>query len=319
MIETNLTENNKYKNWVFTWNADENGFLPPEELLQTFMREKFDLYVFQLESGEETGRSHYQGSFKTKIRKRQGTLLKEFQSEFQNSVRFLTINRMCGTWDENYSYCTKDETRIGEVYMSSSLQEYKGNDISLFDSQTNWYPWQKEIDNILFAESTLNIKAAHDRDILWITDEKGNCGKSKYTKFLCFNNSDIVKIPIGTAAQLRSAAVAAGPRKVYIIDIPRTLGGDDSIADIITVIEDLKNGFITSAFYGKYGVMMFDIPHIVVFSNMKCPFKSMSADRWVAKIIDYETKELVEQHRIPQAVVRDPIAYYQGEEDYDIF
>jgi hypothetical protein len=33
----------------------------------------------------------------------------------------------------------------------------------------------------------------------------------------------------GTTSQLKSAIISAGPKKVYLIDIPRTIGEGDSI------------------------------------------------------------------------------------------
>jgi hypothetical protein len=88
------------------------------------------------------------------------------------------------------------------------------------------------------------------------------------------------KISFGSSAQLRSALVGLGPKRVYFIDIPRTLGKDDSLASVINVVEELTLGFITSNMYGKHEKLMMDPPHVVMFSNSQCPEGLLSSDRW---------------------------------------
>jgi len=56
------------------------------------------------------------------------------------------------------------------------------------------------------------------------------------------------------------------------------------------MVEDLKNGFLVSAMYGKNQTLMLDPPHIVVISNMECPEKMLSKDRWTRYLIDYDKK-----------------------------
>lgn len=275
-------EENKYQNWVFTWNSLESevSVLPNADSLNRFLEEEYELFVFQKEKGEETEREHYQGAFKTKIRARQGTLLKKFTEQFGPQLtKGLTLNRMCGDWSENVAYCTKEDTRVGDKYYSSvSLRKYSGRDLKIFEE--NIYPWQQDLLKKIFTQGKTHIKDPDDRKIYWYTDTNGNCGKSKFVKYLCFNNPSITKLSFGTAAQLRSSVVAAGPRKIYLIDIPRTLGSDDSLSSVISVLEDVKNGFVVSSMYGRNDVLMMDPPHIVCFSNQECPIHLMSLDRW---------------------------------------
>lgn len=285
-------EENKYKDWVFTWNADNDGELPFDFELRAFLESEFELYVFQLECGEESVRQHYQGAFRSKIRVRHATLLKRFTDRFYHPyTKFLTINRMCGTWQENIDYCTKAETRVDDNYFSSpSLQKYLGRDIKFLNDESRLHPWQADLMEKIFEKDTSVIKTPDDRKIYWYSDSHGNCGKSKFAKFLCFNNPLITKLSFGTAAQLRSSIVQAGPYKVYLIDIPRTLGSDDSLSSVISVLEDIKNGFVVSSMYGKHQTLMMEPPHIICFSNDKCPRELMSYDRWEPFVIDRLTK-----------------------------
>jgi len=106
-------------------------------------------------------------------------------------------------------------------------------------------------------------------------------------KWLCVRYPlDIVKISFGTTHQLRSSCISIGSKKCYVVDLPRRLGRDDSLSNIISVIEDIKNGHVTSNMYGRYKNLIMDPPHIVVFSNRKCPKEDLSPDRWVSYSID---------------------------------
>lgn len=243
---------NKYRNWCFTLMLEESVISYAK--LEEFMRETTEAYVFQGELGEETKKHHHQGCFRTKIRVRQSTLLNKFTKHFgEHLLNSYTLNRMCGDWDENVAYCTKQETRVSkDVYCSPHLKKYVGRDIEFLAERDNRYPWQESILRKIFKDEQNTIKVADDRKIYWITDICGNSGKSKFTKYLAFNNPGIIKVSFGTATQLRSSLITAGPREVYIIDIPRTLGQDDSIDSLLSCLEDLKNGYVVSSMYGKH-------------------------------------------------------------------
>jgi hypothetical protein len=85
-------------------------------------------------------------------------------------------------------------------------------------------------------------------------------------------------------------------RKVYIIDMPRTLAEEDSLPSLISTLEDLKNGFVVSVFYGKYQKLLMDPPIVIVFSNKLCPVKMMSDDRWLNLEIDKKSMDLEERY-----------------------
>lgn len=293
---------NKYRYWVFTWNSSTQYKLVPVPSLKKFLEFYTDDYVFQEEKGEKEGRNHYQGVFKTKNRVRQQTCLKAFREHFmvpgveEELIKNLTIERMQGTWAEATNYCSKEETRVGEVVSAVNREPYEGVDINFLETPERRYPWQNEIYNKVFEVDQVTIKSANDREITWVFDPIGNCGKSKFIKFLCSNSSDFVKITFGTAPQLRSAIISCGPKKVYIIDMPRTLAEEDSIASLISTLEDLKNGFLVSVFYGKYQSLMMEPPHVLVFSNKRCPVNMMSDDRWYSCQINKDTMTLEERY-----------------------
>jgi hypothetical protein len=276
---------------MFTWNEEftDEDLLELETFLKTFCK----AYVFQEEKGEKTMRVHLQGHFETIVRKRHATLISAFNMKYGHTpfdVQQLTIERMMGSQEEAIAYCTKTDTQMRKPRLFGILTQYEASDLKLFDNSSNWYPWQKSFMELIFNKD-LTMKDPDDRTILWIHDLMGNNGKSKLVKHVCYNYpEEACKLSFGSSTQLRSACITAGPKKLYFIDVPRTLGKDDDILDIISVIEDIKNGFLVSSMYGKHLQLMFDPPHIVVFANIFCPENALSGDRLKEYTINYDVE-----------------------------
>lgn len=279
---------NKYIYWVFTIQCIKGQTLPGEQSVVKAMAVLTDKYLFQLEKATSL---HYQGCCKLRIRKRKQTFLKELVKELKVVDSMVTLDPMMGSWDQAKAYCSKTETSVTEPFTNEVT--YSGKDISLLDDKTLRHPWQDKIINEIISEDKVTIKDSDDRTIIWIEDPKGGNGKSKLVKWCCYNNDNIVKISFGTSSQLRSAIISAGQRRVYFIDVPRTLGSDDSMASLMSALEDLKNGFVVSAMYGKNQSLILDPPHIIVFSNSRCPDKMMSEDRWKKYTINKD-KDLID-------------------------
>ena len=64
------------------------------------------------------------------------------------------------------------------------------------------------------------------------------------------------------------------------------------------VIEDLKNGRITSQKYSGKVKYLGAIPHVIVFANWKPNFSKLSRDRWVLRQIKVKA-DLISQEEIP--------------------
>lgn len=170
------------------------------------------------------------------------------------------------------------------------FEGYSGSDLKIFKEKNRWYEWQKEIYDALFYK-TGEIKPGTDREIIALYDEKGNSGKSSFFKYLFFNHpEDIGRITYGTASQLRASLLNIGRKKIYIIDLARSKSKNDSEIDLLSAIEDLKNGLVTSNMYGSGGTMLMDIPHILISSNYIFDQSLLSADRW--KIYSIKNKKL---------------------------
>ena len=58
-----------------------------------------------------------------------------------------------------------------------------------------------------------------------------------------------------------------GPKKIYIIDIPRVQVQDQDIDGMSSVLESVKNGHLKSFMFGNFKGLLMVSPHVVVFSN----------------------------------------------------
>jgi len=293
---------NKYRYWMVTLQSDslggsikkEENWLPHDFVLEKVFRELCEEYVYQLELTPTTNKPHWQCCLKLKTRKRQNTLILELKLGLEyHSVSAIQVQRMMGTWEQAIAYCSKTESRVSDTqpFLSSGIVEpYRGSDISILDDPKNWFEWQATLFEILFEVPPNKLREPNGRDIIWITDEEGNTGKSKFVKYCCFHNKTCAKISFGSAGQLRSAIISSGSKQCYFVDLPRTLGTDDHINSIISAIEDILNGFVVSSYYGETKTLMMQPPHVVVFSNQQCPYDKLSSDRW--KVYSLRNKEL---------------------------
>lgn len=284
MLYNDSKEDYKYKSWVFTWNADNDNFLLEKGQLEGILKYIAENYVFQLESAS---RNHYQGYFKLVNRSKKHQLLTKISnfcarhfSDERITIGNLTLAHMFGSEEDCISYVTKTDTRVeGPVY-SPDLRPYKLSDIAILSQRDRWYPWQDTLGNLIEKDDCL--LTPDDRHIIWIRDAVGCSGKSKLVKhYVVKYSKEIIKLPFGSSTQLRSVVCTAGPKRVYFIDIPRTMALGEDMDTVYSVIEDIKNGFVSSSMYGKFQQLLFEPPHILVFSNKDCPLGKLSKDRWI--------------------------------------
>lgn len=180
-----------------------------------------------------------------------------------------------------------NDSNIDQVRGNANF-DYSAKDIELFKDKSNFFAWQADLYEKIFSQDG-NLNPIESRKIISIVDPIGKSGKSTFVKYLCYIRSDFVKLSYGSSMQLRSAILNVGPKKCYLIDLPRTSGTYDRKDDILSVIEELKNGHVTSPMYGKYANVLMDPPIVIVFSNLFFPYDSLSADRWDCYIINKDS------------------------------
>jgi len=168
-------------------------------------------------------------------------------------------------------YCMKPESRVAGPWADKPLYrlKYYARDLECME---NPLPLQKEIIDIIEGPPD-------DRRISWYYDPVGNTGKSKLVKWLCHKDM-AYNVPFGTANQIKSSIIQFGRHRCFVVDIPRTTGSDETLRDIFSALEGLKNGMVQSTMYGKNSVLYLEPPHVIVFSNSLPCKKLVSRDRW---------------------------------------
>lgn len=277
-------KNNKYTKWVLTIQRVRDIELPSELEVVNLFETVSKKYVFQKEIGDEKSNEHYQCALITKDRLRHTTLLNRLSKESTKEKSCFQLDRMHGSWEESFAYCTKISNRVGEKYYTN-IKVYDGRDVAFLDIEDNRYEWQNIILDDIYDTGLQTFKEAHPRDVIWFYDIKGCSGKSSFIKWLQLRNStEVAKLSCNTDAQLRGGIISAGERKLFVVDLPRAFDQmyqwREKLAGIISCVEDLKNGYVTSAMYGDYKCLLQAPPHVIIFSNFLPPTDYLSEDRW---------------------------------------
>ena len=241
-------------------------------------------FVYQWELSPTTKREHCQGYINTRKRYFPGPkgqckpLAKQLSALGMKGV---TVKVASDAGKEKLKmYCMKDDTRIAGPWADRPI--YMGKDLACMKLP---YEWQKDMQEIIESDPD-------DRTVYWIDDGTGSVGKSKFCKYNRLKKK-CVRIPLGNATQLKTNVIANGPSRCYVVDLPRTIGSTEKMQDLISAIEEVKNGWVVSAMHGKCHELLMEPPHVIVFSNMPPPFSLMSADRWKVYKIDTMFKTLV--------------------------
>lgn len=266
--------------WTFTYSDIKGlGRLPSHEELQNVLLQGGAMkYCFQLERGEKSGTLHYQGSvffYKKRTLSSFRTLFSE-KSSFKRAPDgaklyaggCLTIRPTHSARDSDM-YCMKEDTRVEGPWYHPPLA-YFGDD--LIGSKKFPHPllWQQEMDDKIAV-------APDNRTVYCIVNMDGNVGKSVYAKTKGFLE-DAVLVDTGlSASQMKAAFISLGPKRLYIVDLPRN-GKDYKM--LYDCIEKLKDGQLTSYFQGKYRSLYMRNPHIICFANEFPPMDCLSIDRW---------------------------------------
>jgi len=287
------------KNWCFTLNnpTDEET----EDLRNLFeSNENIQYLVFQTEC-ENT--IHHQGFIQLKVKKAMSTL-KEYLGDRVH------LEKTKGTPLQAAEYCQKEDTRLDGPFEFGTISPGKGarNDIKeftesmkenlltesqiidLFPAMLAKYPryvktltnsiqeskvirsplvprpgWQSDLHTVLQGP-------AHNRQVTWYIDEVGNTGKSTFAReWRCNGQSGFII----TGGRHQDIYYAYERQSVVFIDLARV--AVDKVP--YEVMENFKNGgFLSTKYESKW--VMFNIPHVIVFSNFQPDQSKLSEDRW---------------------------------------
>ena len=273
-IEINLTNPENYNNEYFLEGLDDDI-----DIILDRMNVSEENYRFRSKDNKKTV-----VYFKPDRRKRKGQLSKlctrYFKEEIVKHVNVDGLSRNNYLKGVNDFMSSNKSYKVLEEPDKMLNEDYDRNDIKHFDNKENWMLWHKEIYNSLFDERD-KLKRPDDRKITYILDLVGKSGKSQFYKWIFNKHPQMVgRISYGTASQLKSSMVNIGPRKIYIIDLARSLGKNDSQSDLLSAIEDLKSGLVINPMFGNGKVLEMAPPHIIISANYLLDLNSLSADRW---------------------------------------
>jgi len=220
-------------------------------------------FCFQEETGE-SGTRHLQGCIKLKRKMRFEEFKLPKQIHWEKVI----------SWEHAVKYCSKEETRTGLIYSKGLPKELK-----LISKLKNW---QQTIINMTNEEPD-------DRTINWIYDKIGCMGKTTFSKYLYAKtdaiiatgggNKDIACMLAGVAEEGRDL----NEKTTFVFNFPRCTEGVSYKA-----IESVKDGLITSTKYHSE-TLVFNCPHVFIFSNEKPLIHKLSMDRWkLWTIVDEE-------------------------------
>lgn len=253
--------------------------------------------------------------FFTRERKRKGQIIKNLKNyvESKNLLSDYIVKPLLKSEFDKIIKIKINKKNINLLSNpSDELDNYNGEDLQILNDKKNWYPWQLDLYDKLFYQSG-EIRKARQREIIYIWDEYGCCGKSsfyKYLNFTYYNQKSITYLSLGTSSQLRSALFKCSHRQIYICDLPRSLSTIDknTVYSLLGAVEDLKNGVICSHMYGEYNLKLFLNPHVILSSNMLVDINVLSKDRWTIYKINKKL-ELVDITK------KAPKLYLQREKD----
>lgn len=249
---TKLPRANSSVRWSFTWNNYDVSLI---DNFKRTLNEKCKGWIFGYEVGSN-GTPHLQGYLEFIKKSRPMECFPYKQIHWEKSK---------GNRDDNIKYCSKD----------GKYEFFKFRPLKLI---SNLYPYQAEIIDIIKKEPD-------DRTIHWFFDEKGNIGKTSFTKYLMYHYKAILlegkKNDILYVASLNDS-------DIYIYDIERSL--EDFVS--YGAIEKIKNGCYMSSKY-ESSVILRNCPHVIIFANFRPDIDKLSADRWDIREIDHVTKSFV--------------------------
>jgi hypothetical protein len=240
---------------------EEEEFVEVAEQIEALykMYMPLDKYIFGEEYGGSGKTPHLECYLKFKTKKEWHKIMEVFKwSDLQPSKK---CNFQAGI-----DYCSKECNRIWtNIKLPKPLVKVK-------------YEMLRKDQKLIVDLFKEDEDPIHGRKIWWFWESDGNWGKS----FTCLHLIDYCGALI---VQGKNNDILHGVKDYYdnqgeipriiVFDIPRVNSGHVSYQ----AIESLKNGFFYS---GKYegGMVRFNKPHIICFSNQSPEIDKLSEDRW---------------------------------------
>lgn len=253
--------------WVDKVNAEQ---------VECFFRENCKKWCFQLESGEETGKEHYQCRVSLQTKKREASVLELIHSVWPKGWGHLS--RTSSANQTNQFYVMKKETRVAGPWTDQDAVipwQYLDD--------VEWYPWQEKVIEIM------NCKPSKRR-IHVIVDRQGRSGKSTLACWHGCRGLARILPMMNDYKDLMRIMCDVPDTKCLFIDVPRGLD-KKQMRNFFAAMETIKSGY---AFDDRYHFKekWFGTPHIFIFTNKYPDLNLLTMDRWVIHDMDYESKTM---------------------------
>lgn len=266
--------------WEFRWNQDS---APPSEEIADFLKTYCSDWGFQLEQGDG-GLLHFQGHLRLVKKRRDPHKL--FLGTFQKEPNYLapTCNNTLSLMENGIGqyYGMKADTRIEGPWIHDPCL----NNVDLYDVY--------DIGNRLTAFQKIWLDMLDEqttREIAFIYGQVGGVGKSTFGMWLYSTRPRTVVVPATMESaedMLQWVYAFTRPGKdnqaTIILDIPRSLTGENSWHKFLTALEDIKRGYVYDKRYNAKAKLIYP-PRIIVFSNKEPP-KGLTGDRFVLMDVD---------------------------------
>jgi hypothetical protein len=265
---SSLSKAPQHRRWCWTLYPEKNITVDMVDELSAFLGSVCKKFVFQVEKCPTTGKQHYQGYSEFTNARQMNGVIKVLKMHGKGPH----VEPAKGNEDQCYDYCTKEESRDmvgGQGGFPARLKDpLEGVEM---------YDWQKELIDMIKTEPD-------KRKIYWIYDTGGNMGKTTLAKHICMKyrkealyvNGKSADIQCGIAKHINDGK----DLKVAIFGYPRSAEQFVSYG----ALEVVKDGIF---YNGKYesGMVMYNIPHVIVLANFPPDQTKLSGDRWVIKDI----------------------------------
>ena len=238
-----------------------------DEITQAEVRKTLSIlckkYCFQLEKGEQTEKLHFQGRMSLKNKKRMTELINQLKELGWTKYHVSITSKECR--DNNF-YVSKEETRVDGPFTNEN-EVYIPSDVL---KMTTLRPWQQSLLDTLTPYSERSV------DIVY--DPIGNNGKSQISRYL-MSYHDAESLPFcNDYKDIMRMAYDVGPKKIYIIDLPRAIS-KEKLFQFFSGVETLKSGYCFDDRY-KFTRRLFEKPRVCIFTNTYPDISLMSNDMW---------------------------------------
>lgn len=246
--------------WSLTINNYDEKVL---EEFKAYAKLECEKYTFQEEKGAE-GTPHIQAALYFKSQRLFSAIKKKWPTAHIEKAK---------SWKALEAYCRKVDSRAGPVVtnMQRAKDPLEGKTL---------FTWQHDLVQKIKGEPD-------DRKITWIVNNGGGIGKTQLAKHLCLSYPGEVLYVNGAGADVRYGVTKfiedGGHLRTCIFGFTKSMESRVSYE----ALEQVKDGiFYNTKFESK--MVIYDPPHVIVFSNWLPDRSKLSADRWDVIVIDTE-------------------------------